>query len=758
MRFSFELSWKNFLFGGFLLIVCLLPLIASAVLFSPPVWGKTIVFRIFVAVLLVGEMWYVFLRNGKKTIEIPAYHNPLFVPILLLFGLAGIFFLSTIFSQDFYMSFWGMPERSWGFLNFLILVSFSFLAFLFLSKRQWDVVWNAALIGGVGVAGLAFAQQFHLQIVDAFIVREGRPVGTLGSPIVLGAYLVLLATIMWTFLLEQRRNIGKFIPYGCIGALFLLIIFFTLSRGAWIGLAIALCFFAFFYPIKKRIIHIGFGIILLFAISAVVLVNTIPASFVQSKPVLSTVWYRLDVEIIAQDPRIVAWQELIKAVGDRPVGGYGAYNSSAGFDRYYQPGFISATGWWDTAHNLFLDILLWAGIPGLLIFLGFMGILLRRLSQVKRQLPLYTLRAHMLQTFFVAYLVTLFFSFDMFPISLLFFLGIGYAFFLISRLPSGKKQFFVFPLLLSPIQYLPLLIGVTLGAAWFIYSYNLVPLFMNKEIVLAVHQAQSGRCDEAFEKMDQMMHTASFFAEYARTRYTDVVATCIEDSSPEAQLALSEKVVDVLSKSAHVRPHSVRVWLLLGGYTNNLIAFSKSDEEKKKLAKNVEEYFQKAEALSPRREEIFWEWMRTYRLIGNEEQVWAKATACIEIQPKRGVCWWERAKINFERGDIPLMKEDIREAETRKYFVEKERLLELLGVYEKLAKGSKGTEFYKNLASVYERIISLDPKNPQYYASLAFVYRELKEYVFAKNAAYKVLEFNPKAEPMVMEFLKTLPQ
>ena len=65
--------------------------------------------------------------------------------------------------------------------------------------------------------------------------------------------------------------------------------------------------------------------------------------------------------------------------------------------------------------------------------------------------------------------------------------------------------------------------------------------------------------------------------------------------------------------------------------------------------------------------------------------------------------------------------------------------------------------FYWAMTQIYQELIKTNPKNFQYHASLAFVYKQLGEYDKAKKEAVIVLELSPDLKAFVESFLKTMP-
>ncbi|MFA5386680.1 MAG: O-antigen ligase family protein [Candidatus Paceibacterota bacterium] len=414
---------------GFCLIVAL-PLLSLQPWFSPPDWGKTIVFRIILSILIFLFLWQIFSNKNQeakeKTFFLLSRKNIIF---WLLTALFGTYLLATIFSLDPNFSFWGSPYRSGGFLNFAFYIIFGILAFLTLDKDSWRKVWNIAILFGALVSLVAIFQWQGL-FQDILISTESRPPATLGNPIMLALYLLLLSFLTLSFILKATPLYKK-IFYSAALLVFLFTILLTYSRAVYLGLVVGFLYFIFFFPYKKLAISLILKstllIVFLFGVYGIYYINTqsqLPELIKENKT-LREITSRLSIERAFQDPRISGWKVSWQALKDRPILGYGPENFSIGFDKYYDsslkgiekmPG--GADNWWDRAHNFVFDISLSAGIPALLIFLLLFGVLLFKLARIKETA---------IQAAFIGYLVANFFSFDTFSIYLILFLLIGYS-------------------------------------------------------------------------------------------------------------------------------------------------------------------------------------------------------------------------------------------------------------------------------------------------------------------------------------------
>jgi hypothetical protein len=206
-----------YLTGFFLILI--LPFLNLPPFFSPPDWGKTIVFRSIMAILL-----FIFLVQilFKEKISIKTSKT-----FWLLIALLLVFSLATLFSLDRSFSFWGSPYRSGGFLNFAFYIIFAILAFLILRKSDWEKVWVFSFIIAVLVSLVAIFQRFGI-LSNIFVSVLNQPWSTIGGSTFLAVYLLILSFLALTFILRSIKNLDRkwFFYLPCL-LLFIFVIFIT---------------------------------------------------------------------------------------------------------------------------------------------------------------------------------------------------------------------------------------------------------------------------------------------------------------------------------------------------------------------------------------------------------------------------------------------------------------------------------------------------------------------------------------------------
>jgi len=784
-KFQTENKFYYFYLIGFFLILAL-PLLAVPPWFHPAAWGKTIIFRIIISILIFVFIWRALtpkfgsdgqiLSNAKSVL---CKKNKVFWPFWLLVALWAIFLLATIFSLDPYYSFWESPYRAGGFLNFSFYVIFAILTFFIIKPRDWQKIWFITIGIGILVSFITILQQFQV-FSEILIHYTTRPVSTMGGAIFLALYLLLLTFITLSFFL-RKKGIKKRLFYFSALLLFLYIILVTGTRAAYFGLLIGFFYFILCFPKKQRLVvllKILFLMLLIVGAYGVYYLNNHQAnlpSYLQENKTLQQILPRLSIDLALEDPRFSAWLVSFEAVKEKPILGYGPENFSIGFDKHYDhslPYITKAWGsWWDRAHSFLFDISVTAGIPALIIYLSLFAALFWGLQKVKYN-PNNSdaLICHGIQATFFAYLSANLFSFDVFSTYLILFLLIGYSLYLIARSQKSlikenhnrvKNQRNE----LKPLWKSGLIFGLFCLLIWFLWAGALKPLQINKEINWANHYLETGRCEKAIKKMEKILPSHSVIDSYLRLSYTDVLTKCMK-KNPETKLALNLKLYQILKESAELRPNYTRSWWFLGIATNFLINHKNEYTGQfniEELKKEANVYFEKANQLSPKREQILQEWAATNLLTGEYQKTKEKAQKCLDLNPDNNLCWWQKALANIYLGEFEQADKNIAIA------IEKglnpnsgESLSQLQKAYIKALETIKDTEdkieCYERLADVFRKlIVHIDSENFQYHASLAYVYKELGEYDKAREEAMIVLELSPESKQAIEEFLRTLP-
>lgn len=749
--FQNKFYW-TYLLGFFIILT--LPLWAFPPLFFPPEWGKSIAFRMVLSIILLLFIWQITSKNQFWRSLIEKYNSQK-KTLLILAALFLTLFLSTLFSSDILFSIFASPHRSGGFADFAFYILFSVILFLMVKNNNWKKLWDFLFLIGDLVVAFAIIQYFDL-LPKFLIPYEGRPPSTLSSPMLLAIFFILLIFPVLSSIIEEKSR-KKFF-YWISFLLFAFGIFISGSRAAYLGLVIGGFYFLFFYPKKFRRIKITTSIILLLIISAVVCINIFPSSlnFIKNNPKLSLILrQRLSIQAAVQDlagTRFSAWQIFLKAVAHKPLLGWGPENQQIGFDKYYyyKPSLAALSNWWDRAHNIFLDLAVSYGIPFLIIFLLLFGLLFWKLQKNKKANKENKISSHAIQSLFLSYFITLSFGFDSVTTYIILFFIIGYSLYLTEEpqktttFANAGKVSLKWLSVCKKRKFIAFFLFIILFV--FLWKYNVKPLIINAEI----NKAEDLECDKKLSAFEKIFNQKSFLDSFLRLKYVSNVKGC-ENYIKNNEIEYIKKSLDALKYSAKVQPNYTRTWISLGQFNTTLAAAQTDPEIKNALLKESEDYFKKAQELSPERQEVLIGLTETYFVARDYEKMKEKSEECRALNAGNAQCYWYLGLSEILLNNEKKGEQDIETAKEKGYSYDNQ------ASYSQLAIAYTVNKNYKKLIPIYNSLLVFDEKNIQYHATLAFIYKEIGDYKKAREEALKIIEISPEAKDDVNAFLNTLP-
>ncbi len=738
--------------AGIILILLAGALLSHPPLFSPPAFGKAILFRIVFGVLLLFFLYGAFFSKnaiifrriiGKIRAEKGLFF---FAPLILLFALV----FSLIFSVDSNFSIFGSPSRGGGLLNFFLLFVFGYFLYFLLDKKNWKLVWNTLFFTGVVAVFFALLQWqgwFEQWVVQA----ARRPFATFGNPTILGVYLALLFFPLLGFLLKETEKRWK-----TIYSVALLFIFFgvllTFTRAAVLGLLAGALFFALFFPRKEKVfkfLKAGLLGCVLLAGFLVYFVNTAPLpQFVENTPFLYQLTRRMDVQRALEDPRIGGFIISWEAIKEKPITGYGPENFAYAFDRHYHPDapYIQKEGWWDKAHNLPLEIGVWGGFPAMgALFLVFISLFLALMKKSKEyaekekeEREREDIGSHAMKATLITFFVANFFTVDDFAIYLVFAVAMGYIFHLCIKEKEadmkeelGKRERF------SKYGYVFLIISIP----FYLYFANLnfSMLSANRDITVAEKYSEIGECQAAVSLAEKATEIETPINSHIFFRKGLILENCVEEEENR------KEIFEMFKKVTEERPTFTRGWSNLAGAALNLIPYTKDREE---TLETAIEALLRAEEISPNRYTTKGRLALLYLRKDNLQKSLESAEECLSLG-EEGECFFAKGVSLSILG-----KENAKEAleEARKREVDIALELQLIinhHIY---------TENYKALIPLYLIMIEEQPEEAQHYSSIAAAYKETGDYQRAREYALKALDFQPEAAPVVEAFIRSLPE
>lgn len=281
----------------------------------------------------------------------------------LFLTLLGWIPITAIIGLNFSESFWGSYFRMQGIVSWLCYGLLFFISGKLFSEKHFrkQILW-AILISSTFVACLALTQFISLWFLgnSSQLLYSNRAISTFGQPNFLGGFLVMSLPFIWYLYDHTNLSLRTRFISGVAISIVILGIFSTLSRSAYLGLAVLALIWGFYH---YRLLLTGIVLsVLLFGIMAVLSPNLVYQQ-----------WYRFQVDTIAKwsaENRFQITEKSLQLISQRPLVGYGIENFSLAFSQVVKPADLGLKDIVvDSSHNLFLDLSVNLGVIGLILFL-----------------------------------------------------------------------------------------------------------------------------------------------------------------------------------------------------------------------------------------------------------------------------------------------------------------------------------------------------------------------------------------------------
>lgn len=428
--------------------------------------------------IIIGTAWITKIIIERK---ITIVKTPLDIPIIL-FLISQI--ISSIFSLDTHVSFWGYYSRFNG--GLLSTISYVFLYYAFVSNLEIKHVirvlyvsifsgtitalWGLPSHFGYDPTCLVFRGELNTNCwTDAFKPTV-RVFSTLGQPAWFAAYMdvLLLLSMAYMLISAHRKKLISTIMYFVLSILFYMCLYYTTTRAGIYGfLAADFIFWAFLIfkrvikiPIVIKyflIIHIAFAIFQFFngvyfspffdkftlpQLQKSFSVHAqAPGEKTQNKVIPKTEGVTDSSEI-----RKIVWKGAIDAWKANPIFGTGVETFAFAYYKY-RPAEHNLTSEWDylynKAHNEYLNYLTTTGIFGLgtylLYILIFIYLALKFIFTFKGEGYARFLLTLSIFSAFLTILITNFGGFSVVIMNLYLFLIPVFVFLIIGRVSADKN-------------------------------------------------------------------------------------------------------------------------------------------------------------------------------------------------------------------------------------------------------------------------------------------------------------------------------
>ena len=422
---------QKYLFWAFIAAagaILFIPLLVINNILRPYILSKTIPFQILVLAILA--IWIFLLAIDFKK------YRPRFNWLLIALSIFILMvFLSTIFSLNFYRSFWGNAERTEGFVNILYFYVFSVALFSVLKEKP-DVFRKLIFLTLVVSLFVAIFPLFQRVGLIASPLGEdlSRPSGSLGNPVFFAGYLLVHLFLGLWFLFNNSSPDKKFSPLINLFVIFIVLVDLAVfvwaqTRGSFLGLFLgilaAMIVAVFVLPPKKKILVAAiliFGLVI-FALFLVFRSAIRDSAAAKEFPIIGRL-----ASVSLNDPstrgRLLAWQWSLNWWQKRPIFGAGQDMFYKVFDDNYSANnFNLMSERFDRAHNKYIDILVMNGALGIVSYLFLLGTIFWLISRQIKKAKNTILKIAWLAMIglFVAYFTHNFFVFDTPANSLMFY-------------------------------------------------------------------------------------------------------------------------------------------------------------------------------------------------------------------------------------------------------------------------------------------------------------------------------------------------
>lgn len=332
------------------------------------------------------------------------------VPLAALVGgLAVLYLISTVLSVTPYTSFWGSYQRLQGtYTTLSYVVVFASIVGNLRKRVQVDRLISAAVLSSLPVSLYGVLQRYGVDPIPWGGDVVARIASNMGNSIFVAAYLIMVFPLTVLRIVESFEALltdrGRMIPnflrstgYVFIGALQAIAIYFSGSRGPWLGLGASLVVLWLGLSLiwRKRWMTIsGVSVALTAGLFLVVLnIPNGPLESLRDRPEFGRLGQLLDAQSRTGRVRVLIWQGAVELVQPhealeypggqkdnfnflRPLIGYGPESMYVAYNRFYQPELTlveKRNASPDRSHNETWDSLVITGVLGLILYLSIFG-------------------------------------------------------------------------------------------------------------------------------------------------------------------------------------------------------------------------------------------------------------------------------------------------------------------------------------------------------------------------------------------------
>lgn len=579
---------------GGLFLIPFIPFIVPGAMFFPFITGKGFAFRIIVEIIFGLFVALAFLDPGYRP------KNSWITKAVLFFTCAV--FIGDIFSVNPYKSLWSNYERMEGFVLIIHLALYYITASSVLrSFKQWNQFFNITITSSVVASFYAVYQLLGKATINQGGVRVD---GTFGNATYFAIYLVFHIFLCLYMLIDKTKPQWQRWCYGLGGLLEMIILYYTATRGAILGLIGGLVLTGLIILWKDRknlwFRKISYWTGGAFIVFLLVFISIRQTTFVQTNPVLSR-FASLSFSEIKTQGRYFVWPMAIKGFVESPktiLIGWGQESFNFVFNKYYDPRMYAQEQWFDRTHDVFLDWLIAGGLLGFLSYASLYISLFYYIWKKDNSLDIYG--KSIFTGMIAAYIFHNIFVFDNLISYIMFFSILAYLHSISTERVVNTGKFYTKTFSDAVVGYVALPLSV-IAIVFVVYVVNIPALLANQTLIRSISPQQGG-VDVNLKLFKEVFAYNSFGDSEAIEQLAQVSSQINSAQIPEsAKKEFFDYAKEKIEEKIKETPTDTRYLVFAGSFFNR---FGKYDDAIK--------YLNEALKYSPKKTTIYFEIASSY--------------------------------------------------------------------------------------------------------------------------------------------------
>ncbi len=736
-------------------VTAFVPLIIFSQFISPFHFGKVVIFRSIVEIMAV---FYLILAIKDSN------YRPKFHPLLLVFGLlTAAYGISTVFSINPFLSFWGSLERMGGLFSFVHYFAYFLILYsVFKTRDEWLRLLKVMIFVGVLSALYGFGQKTNI----SFFIGGGeraRIFGTIGNAALFAGYQIV------NLFMALALAISDWVPSKQKSFLFfavlinLIAVLMTAVRGSLLAVGVSLLLFGILSVLifkslwAKKLLTVLAILFVAFVAFAFLFKNSAlvkNSGYLKRVTDLSFNAYTVKTRFWAWRAGLEGWKETPKTI----ILGWGPENFNIPFSKHFYPYFFNGIGsetLFDRAHNMFVEVLVTMGLLAFVIYVSMFIIAFRLLwARIKKEQIDKAVGIGLI-ALIAAYMIHNSFIFDTSANFLVFFTVLGFIAWLTPRssemnLPQKTENK---PALnLQNANYKlgmrgqTALLALLIGSIILIYKTDVLPSEANYATTRAILLSWDSKADAAIAKYKESLAFGGLGKYDYRNKYAQyILETFSGKKIGEKEKAILEDAISEEKKNALESKNDYLPYLYLSRLNIILGKDNPSSPYNDEALKNSMQALQ----YSPTFVRTYYEIAQAYLNKKDLDNAIVYFKRAAELNPDVGLSYWYLAAAYFEKGDMVNGVAAAGNARKDGYGLSESDLARLMGYYIK-------ANDYSNIAETYKTLIKIKPQNPQYHASLAATYVKLNKIDEAVAEARIAAQLDKSFEAEARKFVQSL--